>query len=222
MHHRLQATPWPTCPRARTLLGPMRAAHRQPRPHTSGSAHHNSPESGMPVHPIHVPFSGGPLPPAGRAQLCRASPRPGSPTHPVILRAFPPSKCPSFTCRLSHPPHPLQTGLIHFLQGPPTFCKPLDCSPHLPAAEGAGPRAPGFHRRGPIRALRVRVEAPLDADGALWLPPQVLRGSGDPCAADKLSLHELPPTTRKRKDRQWVAPGAPVHRAGWGKGSPPH
>lgn len=50
----------------------------------------------------------------------------------------------------------------------------------------------------------------------------MLRGSGDPCAADKLGLHELPPTTRKRKERQWVVPGAPMYRAGWGKGSPPH
>lgn len=93
---------------------------------------------------------------------------------------------------------------------------------HLPAVKGAGPRAPGLYRRGPIGALRVRVEATLDEDGALWLPPQVLRGPGDSCAADKLGLHELPPTTSKRRERPWVAPGAPVYRAGWGKGSPPH
>lgn len=93
---------------------------------------------------------------------------------------------------------------------------------HLPAVKGAGPRAPGLYWRRPIGALRVRVEAPLDADGALWLPPQVLRRSGDSCAADKLGLHELPPTARKWRERQWVTPGAPVYRAGWGKGSPPH
>lgn len=66
------------------------------------------------------------------------------------------------------------------------------------------------------------MEAPLDADGALSLPPQVLRGSGNPCAADKLGLHELPPDD-KEKERETVGgPWSAGAHAGVGEGSLPY
>lgn len=156
---------------------------------------HNFPEIRMLPHPVHgitAPCSPRPIMPGLTTSrfpyppcLLKGLSTPNESLLTLNL-SHPPQTTPS-----PDRPHPFLSRSAHFRQAarlengdPYHLCKcPLSIQvissnrPRLlsqapprhlpPAVKGAGPRAPRLNRCWPIGALRVRVEAPLDADGAL-------------------------------------------------------